>query len=42
MGGAAVAVGLVILDGRAKRWEGACLVAGYAVAVGFYWAAGNR
>jgi Ca2+:H+ antiporter len=42
MAGASIAVGLVILDGRAKRWEGFFLVAAYAVVVAVFWAAGNR
>ncbi len=42
MGGAALAVGIVILDGRAKRWEGFFLVAAYAVTVVLFWVAGNR
>jgi Ca2+:H+ antiporter len=42
MAGAGIAVGLVILDGRAKRWEGFCLTGGYALVVALYWAAGNR
>jgi Ca2+:H+ antiporter len=42
MAGAALAVGIVILDGRAKRWEGFFLVAIYAAFVVLYWVAGNR
>ena len=42
MAGAALAVGLVILDGRAKRWEGILLVVAYAVVVVVFWVAGNR
>ena len=38
---ASVAVGLVILDGRAKRWEGVCLVVAYAFAVAAFWIAGG-
>jgi Ca2+:H+ antiporter len=41
MAGASLAVGLVILDGRAKRWEGLCLVAAYALAVAAFWVAGD-
>ena len=42
MAGAALAVGIVILDGRAKRWEGFFLVTAYAVVVVLFWVAGNR
>jgi len=42
MAGAALAVGAVILDGRAKRWEGFFLVTAYAVVVVLFWIAGNR
>ena len=42
MGGAAIAVALVILDGRAKRWEGGMLILGYAVVVVAFWIAGDR
>ncbi len=38
---AAVSVGLVILDGRAKRWEGVCLVVVYGLAVVAFWVAGG-
>jgi Ca2+:H+ antiporter len=38
----AVAVGVVVLDGRAKRWEGAMLVTLYALVVVAFWIAGDR
>jgi Ca2+:H+ antiporter len=42
MAGAALAVGLVVLDGRAKRWEGAVLVACYAACVVAFAFSGDR
>jgi Ca2+:H+ antiporter len=39
---AGISVGLVILDGRAQRWEGFALVVAYAVCVTAFWVAGNR
>ncbi len=42
MGGAALAVGLVVLDGRAKRWEGAVLVTCYVACVVAFWISGDR
>jgi Ca2+:H+ antiporter len=41
MGGAALAVFLVILDSRARRWEGVALLGGYLACVGIYWVAGD-
>ena len=41
MGGAALAVFLVILDSRARRWEGLALLGGYVACVGIYWVAGD-
>jgi Ca2+:H+ antiporter len=42
MGAAAVFVGFVIHDGKARRWEGALLVAVYAAVVAGFWVAGDR
>jgi Ca2+:H+ antiporter len=42
MGGSAVFVGLVIADGKSRRWEGYLLLAVYAVAVAGFWVAGDR
>jgi Ca2+:H+ antiporter len=42
MGGAAAFVGLVIWDGKSRRWEGWLLLAVYAVAVAGFWLAGDR
>jgi calcium/proton exchanger cax len=42
MGGSALAVALVLADGRARRWEGALLVGLYAVAVVGFGFAGDR
>jgi Ca2+:H+ antiporter len=41
MAGAALAVFLVILDSRARRWEGFALLGGYLACVGIYWVAGD-
>ena len=41
MGGAALAVFLVIVDSRARRWEGFALLGGYLACVGIYWVAGD-
>ena len=41
MGGAALAVFLVIFDSRARRWEGFALVGAYATCVVAYWVAGD-
>ena len=42
MGAAAVFVGFVIHDGKARRWEGVLLVAVYAAVVAGFWVAGDR
>ena len=42
MGGAALFVGIVIFDGKSKRWEGFLLAAVYAAMVGGFWVAGDR
>jgi Ca2+:H+ antiporter len=42
MGVAALFVGIVIHDGRSRRWEGLLLVAVYAATVAGFWAAGDR
>jgi Ca2+:H+ antiporter len=42
MGGAAVFVAFVIRDGRARRWEGALLVAVYVALAAVFWAVGDR
>jgi Ca2+:H+ antiporter len=42
MGGSALAVALVLWDGRARRWEGALLVGLYAVAAVGFALAGDR
>jgi Ca2+:H+ antiporter len=42
MGAAALFVGFVIRDGRARRWEGALLIAVYAGFVVWFLAAGDR
>jgi Ca2+:H+ antiporter len=42
MGGAALFVGFVIRDGRARRWEGAMLIGVYAALVVVFLAAGDR
>jgi len=42
MGGAAAFVAFVIRDGRSKRWEGALLIAVYAVFVVWIYLAGDR
>ena len=42
MGLTALGVGAVILDARAKRWEGFALLAGYALAVVAFAASGDR
>jgi Ca2+:H+ antiporter len=42
MGAAVVLVAAMLADGRSRRWEGAVLVAAYAVAVAAFLAAGNR
>jgi Ca2+:H+ antiporter len=41
MGGAALAVFLVINDARARRWEGLALLGGYIACVGVYWVVGD-
>jgi Ca2+:H+ antiporter len=41
MGGAAIAVAVVILDSRARRSEGFVLMGGYALCVGAFWVAGD-
>jgi Ca2+/H+ antiporter len=41
MGGAALAIFLVIHDARARRWEGFALLGGYAACVVAYWVAGD-
>jgi len=41
MGGAALAVLLVIYDSRARRWEGFALLGGYVACVVAYWVAGD-
>jgi Ca2+:H+ antiporter len=41
MAGAALGVFLVILDSRARRWEGLALLGGYAACVVAYWVAGD-
>ena len=42
MGGSALAVALILRDGRARRWEGALLVALFAVAAVGFGLAGDR
>jgi Ca2+:H+ antiporter len=42
MAGAAVLVGALVLDGRARRWEGALLVGAYVTVALIYLAAGDR
>ena len=42
MGGAAAFVGFVIHDGRARRWEGALLIAVYGGFVVWFLSAGDR
>jgi Ca2+/H+ antiporter len=42
MGGAALAVAIVVWDGRARRWEGALLIGLYAVAAIGFGFAGDR
>ena len=42
MGAAALFVGFVIRDGRARRWEGALLIAVYGGFVLWFLAAGER
>jgi Ca2+:H+ antiporter len=42
MGGAAGFVGLVIWDGKSRRWEGWLLLAVYAGVVAAFWFAGDR
>jgi Ca2+:H+ antiporter len=42
MGGAAVFVGLVIADGKSRRWEGFLLLAVYVVVVAGFWVSGDR
>ena len=42
MGGAALLVSLIVLDGRSKRWEGFLLVAVYALVVGVFALSGDR
>jgi Ca2+:H+ antiporter len=42
MGGAALFVGFVVLDGRSRRWEGFLLVAVYCAVVAGFWTAGDR
>jgi Ca2+:H+ antiporter len=42
MGAAALFVGFVIHDGKARRWEGVLLVAVYAAVVAAFWVAGDR
>jgi Ca2+:H+ antiporter len=42
IGGAALFVGIVIFDGKSKRWEGLLLVAVYAAVVAGFWFAGDR
>jgi Ca2+:H+ antiporter len=42
MGAGAIVVGIVIHDGRSRRWEGALLVAVYLAMVGAFLAAGDR
>ena len=42
MGAAAIFVGIVIHDGRSRRWEGALLMAVYLALVGAFFAVGDR
>jgi Ca2+:H+ antiporter len=42
LGGAALVVGLALRDGRVQRWQGAALVAVYALAVVAFYLAGDR
>jgi Ca2+/H+ antiporter len=42
LGGAVIAVGVALRDGRATRREGAVLIALYAVAVVAFYFAGDR
>ena len=42
MGGAALVVGLVTLDGRSRRWEGVLLIAAYAAVALGYFLVGDR
>jgi Ca2+:H+ antiporter len=42
MGGAALFVGVVLRDGRARRWEGALLLAAYAGVALLFLLAGDR
>ncbi len=42
MAGAAVLVGALVLDGRARRWEGAVLIGAYVGVALIYLAAGDR
>ena len=42
MGAAAIFVGFVIHDGKARRWEGTLLVAVYVAVVAGFWVAGDR
>jgi Ca2+/Na+ antiporter len=42
MGAAALFVGFVIRDGRARRWEGALLIAVYGGFVVWFLSAGDR
>ena len=42
MGSAALFVGFVIRDGRARRWEGALLISVYGGFVVWFLAAGDR
>jgi Ca2+:H+ antiporter len=42
MGGAAGFVGLVIWDGKSRRWEGWLLLAVYACVVAAFWVSGDR
>ena len=42
IGGAALFVGFVIRDGRARRWEGALLIAVYGGLVVWFFSAGDR
>ena len=39
---ATLIVGLVVIDARSKRWEGAVLIGVYVAVVAAYWIAGDR
>jgi Ca2+:H+ antiporter len=42
MGGSALLVGAIVLDGKARRWEGFLLLAAYVACAAGFWIAGDR